>query len=90
LAGQESVYQKAFLFAAIFGFTAVCMWYLFYWITEQRHIREERILYTLLFCFVCLFVNNNMWWKEEEIKLLFELQTHPTRNIKQAYYKQED
>jgi len=38
------------------------------------------------FCFVCVFVNNNMWWKEEEIKLLLELQTHATRNIKQVYY----
>jgi len=66
------------------------MRYLFFWITEQRRIREERILYTLLFCFVRLFANNNTWWKEEEIKPLFQLQTHPTRNIKQAHYKQED
>jgi hypothetical protein len=83
LAGQENVNQKVFLFTVIFGFTAVWIMYLFFWITEQRHIREERIL--SMFIFV-LFVNNNMWWKEEKIKLLLDLQTHPTRNIKQAYY----
>jgi hypothetical protein len=56
--------------------------------------RRKDTLYAY-FCFVrlflCLFVNNNMWWKEEEIKPLLELQTHTTRNIKQAYYTpQED
>jgi hypothetical protein len=87
LAGQESVNQKVFLFTVIFGFTAVWMRYLFFWITEQRHIRKERIFCMLIFV---LFVNNNMWWKEEEIKLLLELQTHPTLNIKQACYTPQE
>jgi len=73
LAGQESVNQKVFLFTVIFGFTAVWMKYLLFWITQQRHIREERIL--------CMLIFVNMWWNKEEIKLLLELQTHPTRNI---------
>lgn len=50
--------------------------------------RRKDTLYTFVL-FVCLFVNN-MWWKEEEMKLLLELQTHPPRNIKQAYNTQED
>jgi hypothetical protein len=57
LAGQESVNEKVFLFIVIFGFTAVWTTCLFFWITEQRHIRKERILCMLIFVlFVCLLI----------------------------------
>jgi hypothetical protein len=52
LAAKENVNQKVFWF--YFWLNDGVDDVLFFWITAQRHIRAERILFMLVF--VCLFV----------------------------------
>jgi hypothetical protein len=86
LAAKESVNQKVFFCLYFWLNSGVDDVSVFLDYSEASHPSRRDTLYAC-FCFVCWFLClfvNNMCWKKEETKLLLQLQTHPTRNIKQA------